>query len=83
MEQPTFIIKYVSVKKYQQDCRQQILMQGLLLKTDYELAQFTAVLIRIVAPDDEEFELSGEVVQFLPGQGLAVQFWAETSASNL
>ncbi|MBW1809549.1 MAG: hypothetical protein JRJ19_02910 [Deltaproteobacteria bacterium] len=80
MEQPTFIIKYVSVKKYQQDCRQQILMQGLLLKTDYELAQFTAVLIRIVAPDDEEFELSGEVVQFLPGQGLAVQFWAETSA---
>ena len=81
MEQPTFTIKYVSPKKFHEDCRQQIAMQGLLIKTDYELAQFTAVLIKIVAPDDEEYGLSGEVVQFLPGQGLAIQFTADASTT--
>jgi hypothetical protein len=56
-------------------------MQGLFLKTVAQMSQFTPVAVRVSAPDDAAFELHGEVVQVVPGQGVAVQFGAEAQES--
>ncbi len=76
MEQPVFHIVYSSPKALSRDCEQQIKLGGFLLRTEAHLDQFAAVTLRFHAPDGEEIELSGEVVQVVPSHGLAVQFGA-------
>ncbi len=74
MESITFELRYTSPQTFRLDCQQQIAMRGLMIRTDMTLAQFSALAVKIIAPDGQEFDLNGEVVQVLPGQGLAIQF---------
>jgi len=76
MEQPVFHVVYVSPKALSRDCEQQIKLGGFLLRSGSNLKRFAAVTVCVHAPDGEEIELPGEVVQVVPGQGLAVQFGA-------
>ncbi len=78
----TIHVQYHSWKVFERDCKQQLTMKGLFLKTDLALEQFAPVVVQLITPDGEEFSCSAEVVQCISGQGLAVQF-AEGSASTL
>jgi hypothetical protein len=75
-------VQYRSWKAFERDCKQQLNMKGLFLKTDLALEQFVPVVIQIVTPDGEEFICPAEVVQCISGQGMAVQF-TESSGSAL
>lgn len=79
MADQTIQVQYRFWKTFQKDCKQQLIMKGLFLKTDLALAQFAPVVIQLITPDGEEFSCPAEVVQCVAGQGLAVQF---TTASN-
>jgi len=81
MERPVFHVVYHGPQAFQRDCAGQLKMRGLLLRTEAQLDQFAAVAVCVHAPDGEEIELSGEVVQVVPGQGLAVQFGDESGAA--
>ncbi|HUU02745.1 MAG TPA: hypothetical protein VM425_15010 [Myxococcota bacterium] len=81
MERPVFHVVYHSPQTLERDCKAQIKLHGLLLRTEAQLDQFAAVSVCVHAPDGEEIELSGEVVQVVPGLGLAVQFGAESGAA--
>ncbi len=76
MSEPLFDIVYPSWQPLQRDYRQQIRMRGLLLKTDAEPEQYTPVRVRLRAPNGRSFDLFGQVVQVVAGQGVAVQFGA-------
>jgi hypothetical protein len=56
-------------------------MGGLLLRTDAHLPQFSPVKVRVVPPSGESVELAGQVLQVMPGQGVAVQIDPDASAS--
>ncbi len=72
-----FHIVYPAWSKASADCQQQIGMGGLLLATQVEIDLYTQVLVRLLMPDDSAHELAAEVVQVIPGQGVAVQFRPE------
>jgi hypothetical protein len=82
MAEQTIHVQYSTWKAFQGDCKQQLMMKGLFLKTDLALEQFAPVIIQLVTPDGEEFICPAEVVQCISGHGLAVQF-TEASASAL
>ncbi|MBN2493211.1 MAG: hypothetical protein JXR96_01365 [Deltaproteobacteria bacterium] len=75
MDVKIYHVCYGSWRALQRDCAQQLAMGGLLLATDATGAtQFEKVELRVQLPDGEEQSLQAEVVQVLPGKGLAVQF---------
>jgi hypothetical protein len=74
MEPTVFQVIYPDWAGLMRDYQQQIRLRGLLLRTGYAVDQFTTVQIKIVTPDDLTIEFSGEVVQVIEGQGVAVQF---------
>jgi hypothetical protein len=79
VSEPVFDIVYPSWQPLQRDCQQQIRMRGLLLKTEAEPEQFTPVRVRLRAPNGRSFDLVGQVVQVVAGQGVAVQFGADAA----
>lgn len=85
MDEPTFDIVYPAWSRALADCEQQIAMGGLLLATQVEIELYTQVLVRLLMPDESTHELQAEVVQVIPGQGVAVQFKpdAEDAISTL
>jgi len=76
MEKPVFVVRYSSWAALARDVRQQIAVQGLLLKVEAGLNRFDPVTVQIVAPDSSTFDLDAEVMQVIEGQGLAVQLKA-------
>lgn len=53
-------------------------MGGLLLRiTELDLQQFSPLLLLLVAPDKRSYELPSQVLQVIPGQGVALQFSPE------
>jgi hypothetical protein len=74
MEKPVFKVRYRTWAALGRDVRQQIAVQGLLLKKEAQLNRLDPVTVRLTAPDESTFELEAEVVQVIPGQGVAVQF---------
>jgi hypothetical protein len=83
MSDPSFHVVYASWATLQRDCKQQIALRGLFIKTKESLDQFSRVLLQLTAPSGETFEMLGEVVQSVAGQGLAVQFLPESSNAVL
>lgn len=77
MEPSEFVVRYGTWAALLRDCAGQLAMQGLLLRTDTAMDQFSRVRVRLMAPDGAAFALAGEVVQHIPGQGLAVRFTNE------
>ncbi len=76
MEPALFQVHYQTWGALRRDCDQQIGMRGLLLKTEASPEQFSPVVVRLRTPDEQDFDLPGEVIQVVPGQGVAVQFGA-------
>lgn len=74
MEESVFQVVYHDPRAFRRDCAGQFAMHGLLIRTEAELDLFAPVAVHVQAPDGEQIELAGEVVQLVPGQGLAVQF---------
>ncbi len=73
MEKPIFQVRYHTWAALGRDVRQQIAVQGLLLKVEARLNRFDQVTVRVVAPDQSTFDLDAEVMQVIEGQGMAVQ----------
>jgi hypothetical protein len=73
MDKPVFTVRYRTWAALGRDVRQQIAVQGLLLKLEGQLNRFDPVTVKIVAPDEATFELEAEVMQVIEGQGMAVQ----------
>jgi hypothetical protein len=80
MDKPEFKASYRSWAAFFRDFKQQISMRGLFIKTKTSLAQFAKVSVQIVTPDNQEFDLDGEVVQAMADQGLAIQFSPDAAA---
>jgi hypothetical protein len=72
-------VSYKSWAGLQRDCQQQIALRGLFLKTVETLPQFVRVCLKLTAPNGAQVELRGEVVQSMPGRGLAVQFASDAA----
>lgn len=81
MADELFEARYRSWAALRRDLTEQISIGGLLLRTGAELAQFSPVKIQVVPPSGESVELTGQVLQVLPGQGVAVQIDPDASAS--
>jgi len=73
MEKPVFQACYRTWAALARDVRQQIAVQGLLLKVEVQLNRFDPVTVRIIAPNESTFDLDAEVMQVIEGQGVAVQ----------
>jgi hypothetical protein len=73
MEKPVFVVRYRSWAALGRDVRQQIAVQGLLLKVEAQLNRFDPVTVQVIAPDESTFDLDAEVLQVIEGQGVAVQ----------
>jgi hypothetical protein len=73
MEKPVFVVSYSTWAALARDVRQQIAVQGLLLKVDAQLNRFDPVTVQIVTPNEASFDLDAEVMQVIEGQGVAVQ----------
>lgn len=73
MDKPEFTVRYRTWAALARDVRQQIAVQGLLLKVEAQLNRFDPVTVKVVAPDGSAFELDAEVMQVIEGQGVAVQ----------
>jgi len=76
-----FEARYRSWGALRRDVTQQMSMGGLLLRTDADLSQFSPIKVRVVPPSGESVELAGQVLQVMPGQGVAVQIDPDASAS--
>ena len=76
MDKPVFTVRYRTWSALSRDVRQQIAVQGLLLKVEAQLNRFDPVTVKVVAPNEAAFELEAEVMQVIAGQGLAVQLKA-------
>jgi hypothetical protein len=74
MERPVFRVRYHTWAALGRDVRQQIAVRGMLLKKEAPLNQFEPVTVHLRSPDGTEYQLEAEVVQVIPGQGVAVQF---------
>lgn len=73
MDRPVFVVRYSSWAALARDLRQQIAVQGLLLKVVAQLNRFDPLTVRVIAPDESTFELEAEVMQVIEGRGVAVQ----------
>ena len=81
MADELFESRYRSWDALRRDVTQQMSMGGLLLRTDADLPQFSPVKVKVVPPSGESVELAGQVLQVMPGQGVAVQIDADAGAS--
>lgn len=78
MATPRIEARYRTWVALRRDCDQQIAMGGMLLRiTDVELQQFSPLVLVLIAPDRRSFELPSQVLQLIPGQGVALQFAPE------
>jgi hypothetical protein len=73
MAEEVFEVRYRSWAALRRDVTQQVSMGGLLLRIEAELPQFSLVRVRVVPPSGESVELTGQVLQVMPGQGVAIQ----------
>ncbi len=74
MDLPVFHVVYKTSTAFSRDCEQQLKMHGLFLRVGSVLDRQDPVKVVLHLPDGDQVELSGEVVQLVAGQGLAVQF---------
>jgi len=74
MNPHVFHVRYQTWAALHRDCQQQIEHNGLLVRTDEQFSLYAVAEVRLCTPDEIEFVLAGQVVQDIPGQGLAVQF---------
>jgi hypothetical protein len=74
MEPADFTVRYQSWTALRLDDKNQFAHNGLFLRTQAELKQFQPVVIKLIIPSNDEFVLNGQVLQAMPGQGLAIQF---------
>jgi hypothetical protein len=72
--------RYRSWASLHRDWQQQIRMGGMLLRTTEQYAQFSPIGISLVTPSEEVLELPSQVLQLIPGHGVAVQFGAEAAS---
>ncbi len=71
---------YTSWSALHRDVTQQIAMGGLLLRmTESDLEQYSPLILRLRPPSGPTAELRGQVLQVIPGQGVAIQFEPDTS----
>ncbi len=70
------VLRYRSWASLQRDCKAQLAMGGLLVRTTESPALFSEASLRLEAPGGQPFSLTGQVVQVIPGQGTAIQFGA-------
>jgi len=81
MADELFEARYHSWAVLHRAVTEQMSMGGLLLRTEAELPQFSPVKVNVVLPSGESVALSGQVLQVMPGQGVAVQIDPDASAS--
>jgi hypothetical protein len=81
MGSTVFELRYKSWAALDRDLKEQISMGGLLIRTETELERLSQLTVRVVGPSGRTFELPGEVLQVVPGQGLAVQFSPEATTT--
>ena len=81
MADELFEARYRSWTALRRDVTQQMSMGGFLLRTDADLPQFSPVKVKVVPPVGESVELAGQVLQVMPGQGVAIQIDPDASAS--
>ncbi len=76
-----FDVRYKTWAALSRDCSQQLAMKGLFLRTSEGLdgaEQFSPVELSLTVPSGESFDLAGQVLQVIPGQGVAVQLGDDT-----
>ena len=73
MENLQFSVNYRSWAALRKDIREQVSMWGLLLRTEIQAELYAPVELIIVAPDGRSLEFSAQVLQRIPGQGLALK----------
>lgn len=62
------------------DCEKQIALGGLLLRTtESDFEQFSPIKLTIISPTGGRFELDGQVLQIIPGQGVAMQIGPDSA----
>ena len=81
MADEIFEARYRSWGALRRDLTEQMSIGGLLLRTGADLPQFSPVTVKVVPPSGESVELTGQVLQVMPGQGVAVQIDPDASAS--
>ncbi|MBW2699400.1 MAG: hypothetical protein JRF33_01165 [Deltaproteobacteria bacterium] len=73
MENLQFRVKYRSWTALRKDIEEQMSMWGLLLRTEIQAELYTPVELNIIAPDGRLLEFKAQVLQHIPGQGLALK----------
>jgi len=68
------VLRYRSWSSLRRDCQGQLAMGGLLVRSPDNPALFSPASLHLETPDGQAFDLEGQVVQVIPGQGTAVQF---------
>jgi len=81
MADEVFEARYRSWAALRRDLTQQMSIGGLLLRTDADLPRFSPVKVKVVPPAGESVELTGQVLQVMPGQGVAVQIDPDANES--
>ena len=73
MENLQFKVKYRSWAALRKDIEEQVSMWGLLLRTELHAELYTPIELSLIAPDGRLLEFKAQVLQHIPGQGLALQ----------
>ena len=73
MEDLEFEARYRSWAALRRDMEQQLSMGGLLLRTEVEAPLYTEVSLTLVSPAEASLKIQAQVLQQIPGQGLALQ----------
>jgi hypothetical protein len=77
MSESVIEASYRSWAALHRDLESQIKLGGLLLRaTDVDLEQFSPLVLNLRAPSGRQYEIAGQVLQVIPGQGVAMQLGA-------
>ncbi len=66
-------LRYARWSSLERDVRTQLSLGGMLLRLQAPLAQFSQVRLHLLLPSGKTIQLAAEVVQVIPGQGVAIQ----------
>jgi hypothetical protein len=74
MDGPTIEIRYATWAALRRDCEQQLHRGGLLARITVDVEQYQPVTLAVRRPDGVVHSWSAQVLQLIPGQGVALQF---------
>lgn len=74
MDPSDITLRYARWSSLERDLRTQLSLGGMLLRLEAQLAQFSKVRLHLLLPSGRAVQLPAEVVQVIPGQGVAIQF---------